>query len=176
MSAGPPAGLHHGRYGPEGPLRRSVQKTAENPQLEFINKVVFIPVVLQRRIPRSDCSRRPLRFSYCLTHGGRCPCCGGRAGSLVADSQLFVASPEEYMIRIFWEMTSGIISVLSTLRFDSGYMYGVSLRGFGSFSHDFPRGRRIQRYAWFNSGYMHCVSLLRLGIFTEFLREGGFGP
>ena len=31
---------------------------------------------------------------------------------------------------IFWEMTSGIISVLDTLWFDSGYMFGVSLRGF----------------------------------------------
>ena len=41
---------HHGRYGPEGGLRRAVQKTAENPQLQFI-KVVFIPVVMQRRIP-----------------------------------------------------------------------------------------------------------------------------
>ena len=28
---------------------------------------------------------------------------------LVSDSHLFVASPEEYMIWIFWEMTSGII-------------------------------------------------------------------
>ena len=49
---------------------------------------------------------------------------------LVSDSHLFVASPEEYMIWIFWEMTSGIISVFSTLWFDSGCMYGVRLRGF----------------------------------------------
>ena len=33
---------------------------------------------------------------------------------LVSDSHLFVASPDEYM-------------------FDSGYMYGVSLRGYGEF-------------------------------------------
>ena len=31
--------------------------------------------------------------------------------SLVSDSHLFVPSPEEYMISILWEMTSGIISV-----------------------------------------------------------------
>ena len=29
---------------------------------------------------------------------------------------------------IFWEMTPGLISVLNTPRFDSGYIYGVSLR------------------------------------------------
>ena len=81
MSAGPPAGLHHGRYGPEGPLRRAVQKTAENPQLEFINKVVFIPVDLQRWIPWCDCSRGPLRFLFARRQGGRYPCCAGRSSS-----------------------------------------------------------------------------------------------
>ena len=34
---------------------------------------------------------------------------------LVSDSHLFVASPEEYMIWIFWEMTSRIISTCSAL-------------------------------------------------------------
>ena len=34
---------------------------------------------------------------------------------LVSDGHLFVASPEEYMIWIFWEMTSGIISICSAL-------------------------------------------------------------
>ena len=34
---------------------------------------------------------------------------------LVSDSHLFVASPEEYMIWIFWEMTSGIIFRCSAL-------------------------------------------------------------
>ena len=34
---------------------------------------------------------------------------------LVSDSHLFGASAEEYMIWIFWEMTSGIISVCSAL-------------------------------------------------------------
>ena len=47
-----PGCSHHGRYGPEGGLRRNVQKTVENSQLQFI-KVVFIPVVTPRRIPRS---------------------------------------------------------------------------------------------------------------------------
>ena len=63
----------------------------------------------------SDCSRRPLRFTHCRTHGGRCPCCGGRAGSLVSVSHLFFSSPEEHMLWIFREMTSGIISVCSAL-------------------------------------------------------------
>ena len=44
-----PDALHQGRYGPKGGLRRAVQKTVENPQLQFI-KVVFLPVVVQRRI------------------------------------------------------------------------------------------------------------------------------
>ena len=35
--------------------------------------------------------------------------------SRLSDSHLFVASLEEYMIRIFWEMTSGIISICSAL-------------------------------------------------------------
>ena len=35
--------------------------------------------------------------------------------SLVSDSHLFVASPDEYMIWIFWEMTSGINSMCSAL-------------------------------------------------------------
>ena len=48
LSSGPGCS-HHGWYGPEGGLRRAVQKTSENPQLQFI-KVVFIPVVMQRRI------------------------------------------------------------------------------------------------------------------------------
>ena len=38
-----------------------------------------------------------------------------------------MASPEEYMIWIFWEMTSGIIFQMQCSWFDSGYMYGVSL-------------------------------------------------
>ena len=34
---------------------------------------------------------------------------------LAPDSHLFVASPKEYMIWIFWEMTSGIIFSIQTL-------------------------------------------------------------
>ena len=56
---------------------------------------------------------------------------------LVSDSHLFVASPEEYMISIFWEMTSGIISVFSTLWFDIGYMSLLGYEAFGRFSHVF---------------------------------------
>ena len=49
-----------------------------------------------------------------------------------ADSHLYRirCSPEEYKMWIFWEKTSGIFSVFNTLWFDSGYMFGVSLRGF----------------------------------------------
>ena len=41
---------HHGRYGPEGAVRGSVQKTADFPQFQFI-KVVDNSFVLQRLIP-----------------------------------------------------------------------------------------------------------------------------
>ena len=34
---------------------------------------------------------------------------------LISSSHLFGASPDEYMIWIFWELTSGIISVCSAL-------------------------------------------------------------
>ena len=34
---------------------------------------------------------------------------------LVSDSHLFGVSPSEYLIWIFWEMTSGIISICSAL-------------------------------------------------------------
>ena len=57
----------------------------------------------------------------------------------VSDSHLFVASPEEYIISVFWEKTSGIISVFSTLGFDSGYMSLSGYEAFGSFSHVFTR-------------------------------------
>ena len=56
---------------------------------------------------------------------------------LVSDSHLFVASPEEDMIWIFWEMTSGIIYVFSTLWFDSGCMCGVCQRGLFEEFHTF---------------------------------------
>ena len=51
--------------------------------------------------------------------------------TLVSDSDLFVASPEEYMIWIFWEMTSG--NKHSLVR--QWIHVGVSLRGFWKFSH-----------------------------------------
>ena len=103
---------------------------------------------------------------------------------LVSASHLFFASPEEYMICIFWEMTSGIIHVFSTVWFDSGYMSLSGYEAFGRISYVLhvkwtlgdDVGLSPYSAAWFNSGYMHCVSLLRLGIFTEFLREGGLGP
>ena len=73
------------------------------------------------------------------------------------------------MIWIFWEMTSGIISVLSTLWFDSGYMYGVSLRGFLDVFHTifhvkwtFGDGFELSPYSALSlvrqQKHMHCVS------------------
>ena len=40
-------------------------------------------------------------------------------------STLFV--PEEYRVGLFWEISSGIVSVCYTHWFASGYMFGVSL-------------------------------------------------
>ena len=47
---------------------------------------------------------------------------------LVSGSHLFGASPDEYMAWIFWETTSGIISVCSALDSTVDYMHCVSLR------------------------------------------------
>ena len=70
--------------------------------------------------------------SHCLVRSGYMYCVSYGSLDVIStaffsDSYLFAASPEEYTIWIFWEMTSGIISVLSTLWFDSGYM---SLSGY----------------------------------------------
>ena len=55
---------------------------------------------------------------------------------LVSGSHLFVASPEEYMIWIFWEMTSRIISVCSALSstVDTYFCQSTRLREFHIFS------------------------------------------
>ena len=41
------------------PVRRAVQKTVENPLLQFINKVVIIPVGAQRQVPMVSLFSRP---------------------------------------------------------------------------------------------------------------------
>ena len=41
------------------PVRRTVQKTVENPLLQFINKVVIIPVGAQRQVPMVSLFSRP---------------------------------------------------------------------------------------------------------------------
>ena len=51
------------------------------PQSQLINKVVCTPVVAQSLIPMAYLFSRPWRFPCCRTHGGRCPCCVGRASS-----------------------------------------------------------------------------------------------
>ena len=66
---------------------------------------------------------------------------------LVSDSRLFVASPEEYMIWIFWEMTSGIFRIEHSLVRQRIHALASVYEAFGTFSHDFPRevdsGRRL---------------------------------
>ena len=62
-----------------------------------------------------------------------CVCIQRTAWSIL--EPLFVVSLDEYTFRIVREMTSGIISVSSTLWFDNGYMYCVSLRGFWLFTY-----------------------------------------
>ena len=80
---------------------------------------------------------------------------------LVSGSHLFGVRVCLWSTRvwIFREMTPGMISVLNTPRFDSGYIFGVSqrslLEAFSSF---------FQRYAWFYSGYK----------FLRQITEGGF--
>ena len=49
------------------------------PQLQLSNKAVYTPVVAQSLIPMVFLFNRPSRFPCCRTHGGRCPCCVGRA-------------------------------------------------------------------------------------------------
>ena len=50
---------------------------------------------------------------------------------LVSGSHVFELLPEEYRVAYFREMTPGMVSVFSTLLGSkSGYMFGISLRGF----------------------------------------------
>ena len=81
---------HRGRYGSPGGavpvvcnnrcLGLEVQKTAGSPQLQFINKVVYIPVEVPRVFPCSRLLVGPKR-SPVAGHDGRCPCSAGCAGS-----------------------------------------------------------------------------------------------
>ena len=52
---------------------------------------------------------------------------------------------------IFRDMTPGMVSVFHTPRFDSGYTFGVGLRGLLEEFHMWTLV--FQRNAWFNSGY-----------------------
>ena len=63
------------------------------PQLQLIKKVVYTPVVAQSLIPMAFLFCRPKRFPCCRTHGGRCPCCVGRASSTVAVGEETVLAP-----------------------------------------------------------------------------------
>ena len=61
---------------------------------------------------------------------------------LVSGSHLFGASPEEYMIWIFWEMTSGIISTCSALGSTVDTCMASVYEVMASFTY-FPREREL---------------------------------
>ena len=64
-------------------------------------------------------------------HGVRCPCCAGRAGSLVSGSHLYDIRCSLVECRIMdFSGRSQECSVFNSPWFDSGYMHCVSLRGF----------------------------------------------
>ena len=92
-----------------------VQKTFEIPQLQFLDLVV-VPVLCNDKFctdstENSGMSQlRILRPPVFGSHFVRC------------------SSPEEYMIWIFWELTSGIISVFSALGSTVG-TYSASVYG-----------------------------------------------
>ena len=76
------------------------------PQLQLINKAVYIPVVAQSLIPKTFLFSRPSRFPCCRTHGGRCPCCVGRASSTVAVGEETVALPTVAVVENFVNFAS----------------------------------------------------------------------
>ena len=66
------------------------------PQLQFINKVVYTPVVAQSLIPMASHTIEILLLPYTC---GRCPCCVGRASSTVAVSEETVALRQLQLFR-----------------------------------------------------------------------------
>ena len=101
-----------------------LQQTVDFPQLQSI-KVVDISFVVQRLILMVIDTIEIPQWRVDLVVDA--PFYAGRT-----DSHLYGIRclPEEYKMWIFWEKTSVIISVFNTLWFNSGYMFGVSLRGF----------------------------------------------
>ena len=106
-------------------------KTTDFPQLQSTMFVV-ISFVTQRLIPMVLVTMKIPQLQFL---GDRRLCCAGRAGLLVSESHLcgIRCSPEEYKMWIFWEMTSGIISVFNTFWFDSGYSSASVYEAFWTF-------------------------------------------
>ena len=144
--------LHHGRYGSEVQLCRcclvvlcllcattgasglEVQKTASSPQLHFYITVVDISVVVQRLISMVLAT---MEFhQLCLDRAVDAP---GMQVVLFWSSSIALCilqslycvrcSPLEYKLWTFLGHLFRIYSVFNTLRFDSGYMFGVGSRG-----------------------------------------------
>ena len=74
------------------------------PQLQLI--VVYTPVVAESLIPMAFLFSRPLRFPCCRTHGGRCPCCVGRASSTGAVGEETVTLPLLHLLRTSLEVVN----------------------------------------------------------------------
>ena len=85
--------------------------------LPDVEQVIEVPKIFSEDIPsRSSVSEPQLADQLVEVPTNRVYALAVVAvRTLVSDSHLFVASPEEYMIWIFWEMTSGIISICSAL-------------------------------------------------------------
>ena len=143
LSAGPPAGLHHGRYGPEGGFRRAVQKTAENPQLQFIYKVVDIPFVPHRQIPMVQAFPKTIEIPQLrVDRAVDAPVMQvlqfrtfSNASCIWQSLHCVRCSPLEYRTVDLLGDLFRMFSVFNTPRFDSGYMLRQFTEAFGIISH-----------------------------------------
>ena len=70
----------------------------------------------RRRFPWSCCSEDHRKSTVAPQHGDRCPCCTGRAGSLVSGSHVLWSSPVEYRIMDFLGDPRNVRTQLSLVR------------------------------------------------------------
>ena len=161
-----------------------VQKTVVAPQLQFIAGRQH-PLRAANADPHGPvCSADHGDSTVAAYFGGRCSCCrvvqilrccrGEALGAptvaarreiwdflrpLVSDSHLFGVRVCLWRtrVRIFREMTPGMVSVLNTPRFDSGYIFGVSLR---SILEEFPSYFSAMLGSTVDTSF--CVRLRRL--------------
>ena len=140
---------------PSGAFGQTVQKTAYSPQLQSIAGRQHPLRAANADLHGPVCTADHGDSTVAAYFGGRCSCwrvvqilrcCSGEAlgaptvaarreicdflRPLVSDSHLFGVRVCLWSTRvwIFWEMTPGMISVLNTPQFHSGYIFGVSLR------------------------------------------------